>query len=157
MCIIDQDLHLLMNGFVHVHMQVLFICFVVSTLRPSPAVRRSASTFVERRESQRGTGIPTACCILLCNHHDSWFPRPRGGERGGPPASKCASELEELGALQQRSEEEETTTGWSDFSRKREREETGAATNPYQGARRRIHLCVPARSHSAAVRTAVTP
>lgn len=85
MCIIDQDLHFLMNGFVRVHMQVLFICFVVSTLRPSPAVRRSALTFVERtekrgRESQRGTGIPAACCILLCN---SWFPRPRGGQRGG--------------------------------------------------------------------------
>jgi hypothetical protein len=55
----------------------------------------------------------------------------RRGERG-PPENKRASELEELEALQQRSEEEETTTGWRDFSRKREREETGAAANLHQ-------------------------
>jgi hypothetical protein len=52
----------------------------------------------------------------------------RRAERG-LPENKRASELE---ALQQRSEEEETTTGWRDFSRKREREETGAAANLHQ-------------------------
>jgi hypothetical protein len=59
--------------------------YIVS-LRLSPATHRSASASVERRENrgrEGGAGIPSACRIPSCNHHDSWFPRPRGwGKRG---------------------------------------------------------------------------